>query len=207
MGMFDFAKSAAGGRGGNTPAPSPAYTPDLESNYDLDYGYVALYDRDMKNHGEVLPETVRKINKQIRQTNVNMSFRDMGFDASAMMADYTDWQHDFVMQQENINPNDGIPAYVESMMYKGPTGTSVQYKAQGQDMKNEFYNTVYYCKDVLNDVTLRTLGSDYTDYAKSRMQAESAQSVKPQPGGSVRRSYEPDPFFSVPSGSDDQYGF
>lgn len=208
MGVFDFTKSATGRGGVSAPAPAPVRepTPDLESNYDLDYGYVALYDRDMKNYGEVLPNTAQAINKQIRQTNTNMDFRGIGFDASAMMADYASWQHDFVLEQENINPDDGVPAYVESMMYKGPQGNSVEYKAQGQDMKNEFYNTVYYCKDVLSEVTLRILGDDYQTYASDRMAAErmaSSRSTKPSQNKPVRRDY--DAGIMIPSGNDDQY--
>lgn len=213
MGLFDFTKPANGGRGKNAPTPvpvrTPMPTPDLESNYDLDYGYVALYDRDMKNYGKVLSDTAKTINREIRQTNANMDFRGIGFDASAMMAEYAQWQHNFVLEQENINPDDGIPAYAESMMYKGPDGSSVQYKAQGQDMKNEFYNTVYYCKDVLNEVTLRVLGDDYLTYAADRMQAESsANRSRAATAGQntpVRRDY--DAGISIPDANNDQYTY
>lgn len=187
MSSFDFRRSAQGERGVSAPAPS--LTPDLESNYGLDYDYVGLYDRDMKNHGKVMPETAELINKKIRSTNSSLCYQSTMFMASSVSAAYAEEQNQRVFDQEQINPSDGIPAYVERMLYHGPGKTAAEYNHDSMDMKSEFYNTVYYCDSVLSDRTKHVLGSEYKQYADYRRELSPKMTSQVQSSGN-RRDYD-----------------
>lgn len=156
----------------NGQGPGARGTSAPESKYGLNYDYVRLFDRDMGRFHNVRQETAAEINKQIQQASVSMSLQSTMFGASAMAAGYSQWQNQFVLENENINPNDGVPSYVSAMMYDGPGGSEAEYKAKEDGIQSEFYDTVYYCDSVLTPVTRNVLGADYRAYAAQRREAE-----------------------------------
>lgn len=79
-----------------------------------------------------------------------------------------------VLENENINPKDGIPAYVERMLM--PTGdSSVTDDDLDQVFKNDLekiYEKAFSVRDKLTDATKDALGDDYTKFESEKIQKQ-----------------------------------
>ena len=144
----------------------------IKSDYDNDYSFVDIYDKDMKAFGKVRDATMKKINDKVIFMNDHISAQ-VAHDFSYAVLEYdTACDHnEAVIERERCDPKSPLPYYVEEQMMKMPDENPHD---EIQNMWHDFYNAVYEVESILPDKTLRCIGGDasngvtYDNYSKSR---------------------------------------